>query len=77
MVKAGKRDIVNEAFRVLRTNFEFTIGAHPEKNVIVITSFNPGSGKSYLATNIAMSLAIKEKKVLVIVTSAMVPPLCS
>ena len=66
MVKAGKRDIVNEAFRVLRTNFEFTIGAHPEKNVIVITSFNPGSGKSYLATNIAMSLAIKEKKVLVI-----------
>ena len=66
VVKAGKRDIVNEAFRVLRTNFEFTIGAHPEKNVIVITSFNPGSGKSYLATNIAMSLAIKEKKVLVI-----------
>ena len=41
VVKAGKRDIVNEAFRVLRTNFEFTIGAHPEKNVIVITSFNP------------------------------------
>lgn len=25
VVKAGKRDIVNEAFRVLRTNFEFTI----------------------------------------------------
>ena len=66
VVKAGKRDIVNEAFRVLRTNFEFTIGTHPEKNVVLLTSFNPGSGKSHLAANIAMSLAIKEKKVLVI-----------
>ena len=66
VVKAGKRDIVNEAFRVLRTNFEFTIGAHPEKNVILLTSFNPGSGKSHLAANMAMSLAIKKKKVLVI-----------
>ena len=66
VVKAGKRDIVNEAFRVLRTNFEFTIGTHPEQNVIVFTSFNPGSGKTHLASNMAMSLAIKKKKVLLI-----------
>ena len=66
VVKAGKRDIVNEAFRVLRTNFEFTIGTHPEQNVIVFTSLNPGSGKSHLAANMAMSLAIKKKKVLLI-----------
>ena len=66
VVKAGKRDIVNEAFRVLRTNFEFTIGTHPEQNVIVFTSFNPGSGKSHIAANMAMSLAIKKKKVLLI-----------
>lgn len=66
VVKAGKRDIVNEAFRVLRTNMEFMIGTHPEQNVIILTSFNPGSGKSHLAGNIAMSLAIKKKKVLVI-----------
>ena len=66
VVKAGKRDIVNEAFRVLRTNFEFTIGTHPEQNVIVFTSFNPGSGKSHIADNMAMSLAIKKKKVLLI-----------
>lgn len=31
-------------------------------NVIVVTSFNPGSGKSFLAMNIAVSLAIKQKK---------------
>lgn len=66
VVKAGKRDFVNEAFRVLRTNFEFTIGTHPEQNVIVFTSFNPGSGKSHIAANMAMSLAIKKKKVLLI-----------
>lgn len=66
VVKAGKRDIVNEAFRVLRTNFEFTIGTHPEQNVIVFTSFNSGSGKSHIAANMAMSLAIKKKKVLLI-----------
>lgn len=66
VVKAGKRDIVNEAFRVLRTNFEFTIGTHPEQNVIVFTSFNLGSGKSHIAANMAMSLAIKKKKVLLI-----------
>lgn len=66
VVKAGKRDIVNEAFRVLRTNLEFMIGTHPEQNVIILTSFNPGSGKSHLAANIAMSFAIKKKRVLVI-----------
>ena len=66
VVKAGKRDIVNEAFRVLRTNFEFMIGTHPEQNVVVFTSINPGSGKSHLAANMAMSLAIKKKKVLLI-----------
>lgn len=66
VVKAGKRDIVNEAFRVLRTNLEFMIGTHPEQNVIILTSFNPGSGKSHLAGNIAMSLAIKKKRVLII-----------
>ena len=66
VVKAGKRDIVNEAFRVLRTNLEFMLGTHPEQNVIILTSFNPGSGKSHLSSNIAMSFAIKKKRVLVI-----------
>ena len=66
VVKEGSRDIINEAFRVLRTNLEFMTGKDRQSNVIVITSFNPGSGKSFLTMNIAVSLAIKEKKVLVI-----------
>ncbi len=66
VVKEGRRDIINEAFRVVRTNLEFITGKGGTANVILITSFNAGSGKSFLAMNIAASLAVKKKKVLVI-----------
>ena len=66
VVKEGSRDIINEAFRVLRTNLEFMTGKDKRSNIIVVTSFNPGSGKSFLTMNIAVSLAIKGKKILVI-----------
>ena len=66
VVKEGSRDVINEAFRVLRTNLEFMTGKDNRSNVILVTSFNPGSGKSFLTMNIAVSLAIKGKKVLVI-----------
>lgn len=66
VVKEGSRDIINEAFRVLRTNLEFMTDKGGRSNVIVFTSFNPGSGKSFLAMNISVSLAIKGKKVLVV-----------
>lgn len=64
VVKEGSRNIVNEAFRVLRTNIEFMSGEQPE--VILLTSFNPGSGKTFLTMNIAAALAVKGRKVLVI-----------
>ena len=66
VVKPGNRDIINEAFRVLRTNLEFMNNDKRSQNVMIMTSFNPGSGKSFLSLNIAISLAIKDKKVLVI-----------
>lgn len=64
-VKHGGRDVVNEAFRVLRTNIEF-ISQDKAKNVSVVTSMNAGSGKSFVTMNLAMALAIKNKTVLVI-----------
>lgn len=64
VVQGGKRDIVNEAFRVLRTNMEFMSGDGTE--ISLLTSYNPGSGKTFLTMNIAMSLTIKGKRVLVI-----------
>lgn len=66
VVKEGKRDVINEAFRVLRTNVEFMNDKEKRSQVIILTSFNPGSGKTFLTVNIAASLAIKNSKVLVI-----------
>ena len=66
VVQQGNRDGMNEAFRVLRTNLEFMMNKDKTQNVSILTSFNPGSGKSFLCINIAVSFAIKGKKVLVI-----------
>ena len=65
VVEHGNRNAINEAFRVLRTNLEFMTKGNPS-NVIMLTSFNPGSGKSFITMNTAITLAIKNKKVLVI-----------
>ena len=65
VVEHGNRNAVNEAFRVMRTNLEF-MTKDPTANVIATTSFNPGSGKSFTSMNLAICLAIKDKKVLVI-----------
>lgn len=65
-VQPGHRDVINEAFRVLRTNVDFMMHKHTQENVLLLTSFNPGSGKSFLTLNLAASLALKGKKVLVI-----------
>lgn len=65
VVKHGKRDVINEAFRVLRTNVEF-MSKESGHQVIGVTSFNPGSGKTFTSINLAVSLALKGKKVLVV-----------
>ena len=64
VVKPGNRNVINEAFRVLRTNLEFMTGG--DNKVIAITSYNPGSGKSFTAVNLGVALAIKDKKVLIV-----------
>ncbi|MDE6160167.1 MAG: AAA family ATPase, partial [Muribaculaceae bacterium] len=66
VVKEGKRNIINEAFRVLRTNVEFMCSQAGGGHIIAMTSFNPGSGKSFISVNLGMSIALKGKRVLVI-----------
>ena len=65
VVKPGSRNMTNEAFRVLRTNLEFMTGIEGCE-VIVNTSFNPGSGKTFISVNLAAAIAIKGRKVLII-----------
>jgi len=66
VVKHGKRDVINEAFRVLRTNLSFISSKDSGCKVIMVTSFNPSSGKTFVAVNLGVSLALNGKKVLVI-----------
>lgn len=65
-VKQRSRDIINEAFRVLRTNVDFARVNKDGCNVLVVTSFNPGSGKSFISINLAAAISLKGKRVLVI-----------
>lgn len=66
VVGPGNRNVVNEAYRVVRTNLNFMLDEGQKCPVVMVTSFNPGSGKSFVTVNLAMSLAIRGKKVLVI-----------
>ena len=68
IIRQGSRDMVNEAFRVLRTNMEFILDAGKDgrAGVLLFTSFNPGSGKTFLTINTAAAFALKGKRVLVI-----------
>lgn len=66
VVAAGNHDEVNEAFRILRTNFEFTARTESSCRVALFTSSDSGSGKTFVAVNMAVSLALNGKRVLVI-----------
>lgn len=66
VVDAGNRNVVNEAYRVVRTNLNFMLNDEDRCPVVMVTSFNPGSGKSFVTVNLAMALAIRGKRVLVI-----------
>lgn len=63
LVKPKNRNIINEAFRVVRTNIESVVNMEQSTKVIMLTSLNSGSGKTFLTMNIAKSFAIKGYKV--------------
>lgn len=65
-VKENSRNAINEAFRVVRTNIEFMSGRNTGSKVIILTSATPGSGKTFIAYNLAKSFAIKGKRVVVL-----------
>ena len=64
VVKESGRDSVTEAFRILRSNMSFMMGK--EMKVVMLTSAVPGSGKSFVSLNLAVSMAMSAKKVLLV-----------
>jgi capsular exopolysaccharide synthesis family protein len=66
IVKPGSRDMMNEAFRVLRTNVDLMLGKNAGSRVIMFTSFNPGAGKTFSIMNVAASMSLKKSKAIIV-----------
>ncbi len=64
VVSENSNDSMEETFRGLRTNLRFVMTE--EEKVILCTSTIPGEGKTFVASNLAMSFALLGKKVLLI-----------
>ncbi len=64
-ITEGKRTVIAEQFRSLRTNLSF-MGVSAANKTILVTSFIAGEGKSFVATNLALSITLTGKKVALI-----------
>lgn len=56
---------ISEMFRLVRNNIQFMVSGS-EKNVILVTSSISGEGKTFIASNLALSFALTGKRTLVI-----------
>lgn len=64
LIVSDRRNVIAEQFRQLRTSMVPMLTGNNFKNKIMITSAISGEGKSFIASNLAMSMASSEKKVL-------------
>jgi len=65
VVDKKSRSAIAEMFRLVRTNLGFSV-ANTEKPVVMVTSPQPGDGKSFVCLNLSISLAISGKKVIML-----------
>ena len=67
VIGGDARSSTAEAFRLIRTNLDFMLANSDSKSsTIFITSTTSGEGKSFISINIASSLALSGKKVLLV-----------
>lgn len=64
VVHENKNNLMEEIFRSLRTNLQFLLKQHDK--VIMFTSTTSGEGKTYIASNVAISFALLGKKVILV-----------
>ena len=62
-VRENENSVSSELFRTLRTNLRFMQPTDIECPVVLVTSSINGEGKSYVATNLAISVALLGKRV--------------
>jgi capsular exopolysaccharide synthesis family protein len=65
VVAKGNRSPVTEIFRLIRANLNFAI-ADKENVVLMVTSSMSGEGKTFFSINLAASMALTAKRVLLI-----------
>ena len=65
VVKPNDNSIIMERFRDLRTNLLFVLN-NKKQQVVLVTSTVPAEGKTFTAVNLAASLALLNKKVLLV-----------
>lgn len=65
VIADGQRTIIAEQFRQLRTSLAY-LGVNSRKKKMLVTSFIGGEGKTFVSANLAISLALTNKKVVVL-----------
>jgi tyrosine-protein kinase Etk/Wzc len=65
VVQEGHRTFISEEFRKIRVTLPY-LGIGSSKKKILVTSSIPGEGKSFIALNLAQTLALTGKKVVLI-----------
>ena len=60
----NQNNLMSETFRNVRTNLQFML--ENGKNVILVTSIVSGEGKSFISANLAISLSLLGKKVVIV-----------
>lgn len=60
----NQNNLMSETFRNVRTNLQFML--EDGKNVILVTSTISGEGKSFVSSNLAISLSLLGKKVVIV-----------
>jgi capsular exopolysaccharide synthesis family protein len=66
VIKEGKRTFIAEQFRRIRTSLAYLGVSHAGKKRVLVTSSLSGEGKSFVALNLALSLAMTGKKVVLL-----------
>lgn len=65
VVKANDDSVIAEMFRTMRNNILF-MTSERDHNIILVTSTIPKEGKTFISVNLARSLSLMDKKVLLV-----------
>ena len=76
-VREGENSVSAELFRTLRTNMSFMQPSTAKTPIVLVTSSINGEGKSYVATNLAISMTLLGKKVALVGLDIRKPMLAS